>query len=74
MEIADMSDFFYLARIGGATPRYSFLPDDAVVIDLVVIPMWGLYANMIAQLISQISSHFIIHYHRHIVFVAAERH
>lgn len=29
--------------------------------------MWGLYANMIAQLISQISSHFIIHYHRRII-------
>ena len=29
--------------------------------------MWGLYANMIAQLISQISSHFIVHYHRRII-------
>ena len=29
--------------------------------------MWGLYANMIAQMISQISSHFIIHYHRRII-------
>jgi hypothetical protein len=29
--------------------------------------MWGLYANLIAQLISQVSSHFIIHYHRNIV-------
>ena len=29
--------------------------------------MWGLYANMIAQLISQVSSHFIVHYHRRII-------
>ena len=35
--------------------------------DLLVIPKWGLYANMIAQLISQLSSHYIIHYHRRIV-------
>lgn len=36
-------------------------------LDLVVIPCWGLYANMIAQIISQISSHFVIYYHRKIV-------
>lgn len=34
--------------------------------------MWGLYANMIAQLISQVSSHFIIHYHRNIVHKATK--
>jgi hypothetical protein len=34
---------------------------------MLVVPLWGLYANMIAQLISQVSSHFIIHYHRRIV-------
>lgn len=34
--------------------------------------MWGLYANLIAQLISQISSHFIIHYHRTIVHQATK--
>ena len=33
-------------------------------------PKWGLYANLMAQIISQISSHFIIHYHRRIVEVA----
>jgi Paraquat-inducible protein A len=32
-----------------------------------VVPTWGLYANMIAQLISQISSHVMIHYHRRVV-------
>ena len=28
-----------------------------------VIPKLGLYANLIAQIVSQVSSHFIIHYH-----------
>lgn len=36
-------------------------------LDIVVIPRWGLYANMLAQLLSQISSHFVIHFHRTIV-------
>ena len=36
-------------------------------LDIVVIPRWGLYANMLAQLLSQISSHFVIHFHRAIV-------
>jgi hypothetical protein len=35
--------------------------------------MWGLYANMIAQLITQISSHFIVHYHRRLVQNSKER-
>jgi hypothetical protein len=45
----------------------SFLPEDFYSLDLLVVPMWGLYANMLAQLISQVSSHFIIHYHRCII-------
>lgn len=37
------------------------------------MPLWGLYANMIAQLISQVSSHYIINYHRTIVNAAKSR-
>ena len=44
----------------------AFLPDNFYSLDLLVVPLWGLYANLIAQLVSQISSHFIIHYHRRI--------
>jgi len=44
-----------------------FLPDNFYKIDLAVIPLFGLYANMTAQLISQVSSHFIIYYHRRVV-------
>lgn len=47
-----------------------FLPTDFYSLDLLVSPKWGLYANLTAQIISQISSHFIIHYHRRIVEVA----
>lgn len=35
--------------------------------NIMIVPMWGLYANMIAQLVSQISSHIILHYHTKIV-------
>jgi Paraquat-inducible protein A len=35
-----------------------------------VVPKWGLYSNLTAQILSQLSSHWIIHYHRRIVFAA----
>lgn len=54
-------------RLGGKSPDYSFLPVEFWDIQLIVVPMWGLYANMIAQLMSQISSHFIVMYHRRIL-------
>ena len=43
------------------------LPRDFYVVDLVVVPVWGLYANLLAQLLSQVVSHFAIHYHRNII-------
>ena len=52
------------------SPDVAFLPADFYSLDLLVSPKWGLYANLMAQIISQISSHFIIHYHRRIVEVA----
>ena len=44
-----------------------FLPPKLYSLKLMVVPLWGMYANMTAQLLSQISSHIIIHYHRVIV-------
>jgi hypothetical protein len=41
-------------------------------VELLIVPMWGLYANMTAQLVSQVSSHFIIYYHRQMVDFATE--
>jgi Paraquat-inducible protein A len=48
----------------------AFLPPDFYSIDLLVIPKWGLYASMVAQIICQLSSHVIIHYHRRIIHAA----
>lgn len=49
----------------------SFLPDSLYSINMLVRPLWGLYANMMAQLVAQISSHVIIHYHRKTTMAAA---
>ena len=64
----------FLFRISIASPDVDFLPDNFYSVDLLVVPMWGLYANMIAQIISQISSHFIIHYHRQVEKKASRAH
>jgi len=45
------------------SPNVSFLPKDLYNVQLMVVPMWGLYSNMTAQLVSQVSSHIIIAYH-----------
>jgi len=54
--------------------QLSFLPTGFYSLDLLVVPLWGLYANLIAQLVSQISSHFIIYYHRKIATRARDYH
>jgi len=51
-------------RISIKSPE--FLSESLYTVDLMVVPLWGLYANMMAQLVSQISSHYIIHYHNKI--------
>ena len=53
-------------RLSIESPEVGFLPNRFYSLDFMVVPMWGLYANLIAQLISQVSSHFIIHYHRNV--------
>ena len=52
----------------------SFLPSSLYSIDMFFVPLWGLYANMLAQFISQISSHIMIHYHRKCSMAAIEAH
>ena len=59
-------------RVRIESPDFAFVPEDFYSVDLLVVPMWGLYANMIAQLISQVSSHYVIHYHRKIVSLAKD--
>ena len=51
-------------RISVTSPALAFLPDGLYSINMMVVPLWGLYANMLAQLVSQVSSHIINHYHR----------
>lgn len=46
----------------------AFLPNNFYDLQLLVVPCWGLYSNMIAQLVSQINSHVMIHYHRKMIY------
>jgi len=46
------------------SPALALLPENFYVVEVKVIPMWGLYSNIIAQVLSQIISHVIIYYHR----------
>ena len=59
-------------RVSVRSPEVDFLPENFYSVDLRVVPMWGLYSNMTAQLVSQVSSHLIIYYHRYLVKRATE--
>ena len=54
------------------SPNLGFLPQGLYSINLLVVPLWGLYSNMLAQLVSQVSSHFVNHYHRKSVSAATK--
>jgi len=54
------------------SPGADFLPHDLYRFDLFVIPLWGMYTNMIAQILSQICSHVYIYYHRKIVSISKD--
>ena len=59
-------------RLSVESPDHlNFLPEGLYSINMLVVPLWGLYANMLAQFVSQISSHVIIHYHRKTSMAAA---
>jgi hypothetical protein len=49
------------------SPKLAMLPDEFYDFEIMVIPVWGLYANLIAQLVSQLVSHVAIYYHRNVV-------
>lgn len=58
-------------RITIESPSHvAYLPDGFYEVNMLVVPLWGLYANMLAQLVSQVSSHIIIHYHKKTVAAA----
>jgi len=49
------------------SPASEILPKDLYSVDIQLVPLWGLYATLIAQILSQLSSHVIIYYHRKLV-------
>lgn len=58
-------------RITIESPSHvAYLPDGFYEVNMLVVPLWGLYANMLAQLVSQVSSHVIIHYHKKTMIAA----
>ena len=60
-------------RISIESPSHlSFLPENLFQVQMMVIPLWGLYSNFLAQIVSQISSHVIIHYHRKSIDLASQ--
>ena len=42
----------------------TFLPDDFLVVDVIVGPGWGIFAFIIATVISLVSTHVVIAFHR----------
>ncbi len=54
------------------SPEVSFLPPDFWKVEVSVVPVWGLYANLIAQVQSQIISHICIYCHRNSIAAAEE--
>jgi hypothetical protein len=67
-----ISSLTYVFECPALSPEVAFLPEDFYSLNLLVAPKWGLYANLTAQIISQLSSHFIVHYHRRIVESASK--
>mmetsp|Transcript_26372 Transcript_26372/g.38959 ORF Transcript_26372/g.38959 Transcript_26372/m.38959 type:complete len:1508 (+) Transcript_26372:66-4589(+) len=49
------------------------LPEEFYIVDVLLVPLWGLYANLIAQVLSQLSSHVSIYYHRKALKNAMDR-
>lgn len=61
-------------RISLKSPsNHKILPENFYGLDVMLMPLWGLYANMIAQLISQLSSHFVIFQHKRVLANAQKR-
>ena len=54
------------------SPLVSFLPPNFWLVEVSVVPVWGLYSNLIAQVMSQLVSHVAIYYHRNAVAAVEE--
>merc|ERR1711871_1337142 len=54
------------------SPNVSFLPENFWMVEVSVVPVWGLFANLLAQVQSQVISHVCIYYHRNSVAAVEE--
>ena len=61
----------FSASIKSPQDQYEWLPDDFYSVQLMVVPQLGLLANLTAQIVSQMASHYLVLYHRRIVSEAA---
>jgi len=57
-------------RVSVNNPDLSLFPDKFYAFNMMVVPQRGLYSNMTGQLVSQVSSHFILFYHRKVIAIA----
>ena len=57
-------------RLSIVSPDLRFLPSNFYSIEVFVVPLLGLYSNLTAQVLTQLTSHVIIHYHRKVVSTA----
>jgi len=48
-------------------------PERYIAFEMFMKPLWGLFANLLAQIVSQISSHWIIHYQRKVIAAGLEK-
>jgi hypothetical protein len=60
-------------RVSFSSPSRTYLPNDIYTVDMMLAPLFGMYANMTAQLVTQLSSHYILHFQRRIEAAANEK-
>lgn len=65
MDIFSIIAAFVIFRVRVKSP--SNFPENYFGFDLLTVPLWGIYANLLAQVLTQISSHWIIYYHDKVV-------
>jgi len=60
-------------RVSISSPEVNFFPEDFYSVDLVLVALWGLWSNMLAQILSQLTSHVIVYYQEKVVREARTR-
>jgi len=73
VDIFQLIFFALMFRISGRNPESGVLPTDFISVEMTLTLRWGLFANMSAQLMSQITSHIVIYYNHMLLRVAEEK-